>query len=305
MIWGWLANSLAAVENGARQVECTVNGIGERAGNASMEEIVMSVRTRKDLFSLQTGIHTEEIFRSSQLLTNLTGMAVQRNKAIVGANAFAHEAGIHQDGVLKNPQTYEIMTPESVGIQKSTLVLGKHSGRHALGKRYNELGYKLSRDELNKAYTAFTKIADKKKEVYDADLIAIIQDEITEIPETFIFSSIQIVSGTSMTPTAMVELLKDKEVLRDSAIGDGPVDAACRAIDRITGMKGTLSNYALHAVTTGKDAVGEVLVQVDYKGRSYSGRGASTDVVESSAKAYLNAMNSILYAQKKFSKKRK
>lgn len=300
-----VANSLAAVESGARQVECTINGIGERAGNASLEEIVMSVRTRKDLFSMQTGIHTEEIYRSSQLLTNLTGMAVQRNKAIVGANAFAHEAGIHQDGVLKNPQTYEIMTPESVGIQKSTLVLGKHSGRHALGKRYSELGYKLSREDLNKAYVAFTRIADKKKEVYDADLIAIIQDEITEIPETYSFSSMQIVSGTTMTPTATVKLLRDKQVLQDSAIGDGPVDAACRAIDRITGMKGKLSNYALHAVTTGKDAVGEVLVQVEYKGRCYSGRGASTDVVESSAKAYLNAMNSILYTQEKVSKKRK
>ena len=289
-----VANSIAAVQNGARQVECTINGIGERAGNASLEEIVMAIRTRKDLLPLKINIHTSEIYRSSQLLSNITGMYVQRNKAIVGANAFAHEAGIHQDGMLKHAQTYEIMTPESVGYPQSLLVLGKHSGRHALEKRYAELGYKLSKEELNKAYELFTGLADKKKEVYDADLIAIIQDEITTISETYVFEGIQIFSGSRLTPTATVRIRKGKKIIEDSSIGDGPVDAACRAIDRITKVKAKLVDYSIKGVTKGKDAMGEVLVQVEYENTSYVGRAASTDVVEASAKAYLNAVNRIL-----------
>ena len=290
-----VANSIAAVQNGARQVESTINGIGERAGNASMEEFVMALNTRNNLLDLETGVVTTEIFRSSQLLSNLTGMMVQRNKAIVGANAFAHEAGIHQDGMLKNKQTYEIMTPESVGIPKSALVLGKHSGRHALGERYKELGYELSKEDLELAYKSFTRLADKKKEIYDADLIAIVQDEISEIPEAYEFESLQVVSGSEITPTATVRIRQGKTVQVDSAVGDGPVDAACKAIDRITGIQGKLNSYSIHAVTKGKDALGEVLIQVEYKNRSYAGRGASTDVIEASAKAYLNAINRIVY----------
>lgn len=293
-----VANSIAAVQHGARQVETTINGIGERAGNASLEEFVMALNTRKDIFGLETRVNTTEIFRSSQMLTSLTGMMVQRNKAIVGANAFAHEAGIHQDGMLKDKRTYEIMTPESVGIPKSELVLGKHSGRHALGQRYRELGYELDKPELEIAYKSFTKLADKKKEIYDADLIAIVQDEITEIPQVFEFQSCQVVSGTEITPTATIKLKQADQNLTDSAVGDGPVDAVCKAIDRITGITGKLSSYSIHAVTQGKDALGEVLIQIVYEDRSYTGRGASTDIIEASAKAYINAVNRIIHAVK-------
>jgi len=298
-----VANSIAALTNGAQQVECTVNGIGERAGNASLEEIVMAVHTRKDLFRMKMRINTREIYKSSQLLCHLTGMQVQRNKAIVGANAFAHEAGIHQHGMIKNATTYEIMTPQSVGIPESKLVLGKHSGRHALAKRYTELGYELTKDQLNQAYHAFTNLADKKKSIYDADLIAILQDEVVDIPETYKFKNIQVFSGTSLTPTATVLIKKGDETIQDSAIGDGPVDAACKAIDRITGIQGKLIDYSIQAVTTGKDAMGEVHIRMEYNGGSYVGRSASTDVVEASAKAYLNAINHALYAKGKNKKK--
>ena len=293
-----VANSIAAVENGARQVETTINGIGERAGNASMEEFVMALKTRKNLLGLDTGVVTTEIYRSSQLLTSLTGMTVQRNKAIVGDNAFAHEAGIHQDGMLKNKQTYEILTPESVGIPKSSLVLGKHSGRHALNERYKALGYELSKQELETAYQSFTKLADKKKEIYDADLIAIVQDEISEIPEIYEFESLQVVSGTEITPTATIKLKQGDTSLMDSAVGDGPVDAAFKAIDRITGIQGKLVNYSIHAVTKGKDALGEVLIQVEHNNRSFAGRGASTDIIEASAKAYIHAINRVVHTGK-------
>jgi 2-isopropylmalate synthase len=300
-----VANSIAAVQNGARQVETTINGIGERAGNASLEEFVMALNTRKDIFGLETHVNTTEIFRSSQLLTSLTGMMVQRNKAIVGANAFAHEAGIHQDGMLKDKRTYEIMTPESVGIPKSELILGKHSGRHALSQRYRELGYELDKEELEIAYKSFIKLADKKKEIYDADLIAIVQDEITEIPQTFEFHSCQVVSGTEITPTATIKLKQGDRELMDSAVGDGPVDAVCRAVDRITGITGKLSAYSIHAVTQGKDALGEVLVQIEYENRFYAGRGASTDIIEASAKAYINAVNRIIHTEIKEDESRK
>ncbi|NQT26713.1 2-isopropylmalate synthase [candidate division KSB1 bacterium] len=292
-----VANSLAAIQNGARQVECTINGIGERAGNASLEEFVMVLRTRKSLLDLDCNINTREIYRSSQLLSNLTGIKVQRNKAIVGENAFAHEAGIHQDGMLKNPQTYEIMTPESVGISESSLVLGKHSGRHALTKRYKELGYELSKSELDKAYQTFTHLADKKKLVYDADLIAIVRDEISKIPEAYLMESVQVLSGSHLTPTATVRLKINDEVYEDSAIGDGPVDAACKAIDRITNISGKLVHYSIQAVTIGKDAMGEVLIKLEHENRQYNGQAASTDVIEASAKAYLSAVNRIIYTK--------
>jgi len=290
-----VSNSISALQNGARQVECTMNGIGERAGNASLEEIVMALYTRKDHLKLRSDVVTTEIYRSSQLLSRLTGIPVQRNKAIVGDNAFAHEAGIHQHGVMKHALTYEIMTPESVGVPKSTLVLGKHSGRHALEKRYKELGFELSREALEKAYHTFTQLADKKKTIYDADLIAIAEDGLSHVPELFSLVGIQVISGSKTTPTATLQIRKGEKILEDSSIGDGPVDAACRAIDRITNMKNKLVQYSLNAITEGKDAMGEVLVQIEHDGSTFFGRSTSTDVVEASAKAYLNAVNRAVY----------
>jgi len=294
-----VANSIAAVQSGARQVECTINGIGERAGNASLEEVVMILQTRKDLFGFKTNVNTTEIYRSSQLLTHLTGMAVQRNKAIVGANAFAHEAGIHQAGVMKHARTYEIMTPQSVGISESSLVLGKHSGRHALAKRYVELGYNLTKSELDRAYNEFKNLADKKKEIYDGDLIAIVEDKVNDIPATYILENLQVTSGTQLIPTATVKLRCGGKIMEDSSVGDGPVDAACKAIDRITHVQAKLINYSIQAVTKGKDAMGEVLVRIEYHDSSYAGKAASTDIVEASVLAYLNAINQIIYHEKR------
>ncbi|MDD8019354.1 MAG: 2-isopropylmalate synthase [Bacteroidota bacterium] len=286
-----VANSLAGVLNGARQVECTVNGIGERAGNASLEEIAMAVRTRSEAMNVTTNINTDEIYKSSKLLVSLTGMHIQRNKAIVGDNAFAHEAGIHQDGMLKNAITYEIMTPQSVGIKHSTLVLGKHSGRHALKQRYAELGYNLSHEEIEKAYTVFTKIADEKKQIFDDDLVAILQDEISAMNETYKLETFQVTSGLNLVPTATVGLKKGSEFFQDSATGDGPVDAAYRAIERITGISVELLDYSIKSVAWGRDAIGEVFVKIAIDGYVFNGRSASTDVITGSVKAYLNAIN--------------
>ncbi len=291
-----VANSLAAVANGACQVECTVNGIGERAGNASLEEVAMSLAVRRDLFRETSGVNTHEIFRTSRLLCSLTGTTVQRNKAIVGENAFAHEAGIHQHGVMCHAETYEIMTPESVGVPESTLVLGKHSGRHALGKRYKELGYTLGKEELNTAYDSFKALADKKKAIYDADLIAIIESTVHDVPETYVLDNLQVISGSTLTPTATVQLRCGDDVTQDSSIGDGPVDAVFRAVDRITGQIFSLVSYSLNAVSKGKDAIGEVTLRIKQNGHSFSGRGASTDVVEASARAYLDAVNRAVHA---------
>ncbi len=292
-----VANSIAALRKGAKQVECTINGIGERAGNASLEEIVMALRTRKDILGYDTNIHTQDIYRTSQLLCHLTGMEVQRNKAIVGANAFAHEAGIHQHGVIKNAMTYEIMTPESVGIPKSNLVLGKHSGRHALEKRYKELGFELSKDQLNKIYRIFTDVADRKRVVYDADLMALLQSNLSDVPEFYTLEDLHVLSGNNLTPTATVTLRKGDNIIKDSATGDGPVDAVYRAIERITSMSGELNSYSIKSVTRGKDALGEVFIQVDFEGVTYGSTAASTDVVEASAKAYLSALNIAYYAK--------
>ena len=286
-----VANSLAGIMNGARQVECTVNGIGERAGNASLEEIAMAIKTRHETLGFETNVNAEEIYKSSRLLTTLTGMHVQRNKAIVGENAFAHEAGIHQDGVLKNPLTYEIMTPQTVGIKHSTLVLGKHSGRHALKQRYSELGYELLHDELDSVYKLFTKIADEKKDIFDDDLIAILQDEISSMKSLYTLENLQVTSGLNVVPTAMVGLKRNDEILQDSATGDGPVDAAYRAIERITGISGQLLDYSIKSVSWGHDAIGEVFVKIAIDGYVFNGRSASTDVITGSVKAYLNAIN--------------
>jgi 2-isopropylmalate synthase len=294
-----VANSLAAIRNGARQVECTVNGIGERAGNASLEELVMALRTRKQTLGVDTRVQTEEIYKSSRLLSTLTGMMVQRNKAIVGANAFAHEAGIHQDGMLKSRITYEIMTPQSVGIKHSTLILGKHSGRHALKQRYAELGYQLSADELEQAYQTFCTVADQKKDIFDDDLIAILEDRGSTAEELYHLENIQVLSGTNLRPTATVEIrYRDKRIV-DSATGDGPVDAAYKAIERITGMTGKLTEYTIKSVTFGHDAIGEVFVRVDFGGIHFNGRAVSTDVITGSAKAYLEALNRAVLAQKR------
>ena len=290
-----VANSLAAIQNGARQVECTINGIGERAGNASLEEIVMALRVRKEKLGFSTGIVSEEIYKSSHLLSNLTGLMVQANKAIVGKNAFAHEAGIHQDGVLKQALTYEIMTPQSVGVPTNNIVLGKHSGRHALLKRYEALGYTLGKEELDRAYMLFTKLADKKKSIYDEDLLAIVHDGFRIIPERYHLKYVHASGGNQAIATATVRLSRDEEFLVDSAVGDGPVEAIYRAIDKITGISGRLIDYSVHAVSSGKDAVGEVFVHVSFDGQSFSGKAASSDIIDASARAYLNAVNKAIH----------
>ena len=290
-----VANSLTAIVNGARQVECTINGIGERAGNASLEEIVMALRTRRDFFEADTRVKTEEIFKTSRLLSHITGIHVQPNKAIVGENAFAHEAGIHQDGVLKEKLTYEIMRPEDIGRPSNKLVLGKHSGRHALAARFKDLGVDLAGPDLDRAFKAFKNLADRKKEVYDEDLMAIVTDEAAQGPAGYELEYLHVISGTSVVPSATVKLKKDGQVFQDSGVGDGPVDAVLNAIDAVTGMKGRLQDYSLRAATSGKDAIGEVSMKVDFDGTMVWGKGASTDVIEASARAYLSAVNRVTH----------
>jgi len=295
-----VANSLAAVQNGARQIECTINGLGERAGNASQEEIVMAINTRKDRFpGLTTSIDTKEIYKTSRLVSKLTGIPVQPNKAIVGSNAFSHEAGIHQDGMLKKRTTYEIMRPEDIGIKGTRLVLGKHSGRHAFANRLSSLGYKLKEKDLKEAFHRFKVLADKKKQVFDEDIITIIQDDITEIPRDYKLEYTHITSGTDIVPQATVKLKHKGKISQKSSSGDGPVDACYKAIDKITRIKGKLLDYSLKAVTSGKDAVGEVTILAKFGKETMSGRGASTDVVEASVKAYVNAINKVVYRKKK------
>ncbi len=296
-----VANSLAAVQNGARQVECTVNGIGERAGNAALEELVMAIKTRPDFFTgFELGLNTREIVKSSRLVSRMSSMVVQRNKAIVGENAFAHASGIHQDGVLKKRETYEIMDPEEVGWGKTELPLTKHSGRAAVAARLRHLGFKLSDADVGAIFSRFKEIGDKKKFVYDDDLTALVGGHITEVPETWSLDYLHVTSGNHTVPTATVRLKKlaDKktpELLQDAGIGDGPVDAALKAIDRLTHTRGRLLEYSLRAVSAGKDALGEVTVKVNFgDGSLVPGKGASTDVIEASARAYLNAVNQYL-----------
>jgi 2-isopropylmalate synthase len=290
-----VANSLAAIMEGAGQVECTVNGIGERAGNASLEEIVMGLRTRTDFYRADTAIRTEEILKSSRLVSNITGMVVQPNKAIVGANAFAHASGIHQDGLLKEKTTYEIMRPESIGLGKSTLVMGKLSGRHAFRKRLEELGYTLTDEEVNKAFERFKKLADQKKEVYEEDLEVIISEELQTVPEIYTLKSLHVQSGTERVPTAEIELEIDGKAVRQVGKGDGPVDAAYRTIAVMTKTKSTLLAYVVKAITGGTDAQGEVMVKVEEGSKAVTGHGADTDIIVASAKAYLNALNKLAY----------
>jgi 2-isopropylmalate synthase len=293
-----VANVLAAIRNGAEQVECTVNGIGERAGNCSMEEVVMALRTRKDFFGADTRITTEEIMRTSRLVTKITGITVQPNKAIVGANAFAHESGIHQDGLLKERTTYEIMRPESIGLVKTNLVLGKHSGRHAFRDRLKQMGYELSDDDLNKAFERFKRVADQKKEVFDEDLEAIVSDEIQQIQEVYLLKDLHAESGIGITPTATVEMEVNGKAQKRTGTGDGPVDAVYRTIAHITGTKSRLEAYLVKGITGGTDALGEVTVKIEEAGKKIAGHGAATDIIVASAKAYVNALNKLEYWKK-------
>jgi 2-isopropylmalate synthase len=291
-----VANSLAAVLNGARQVECTINGLGERAGNASLEEIVMSIKTRNDIFkNIKTDINTKEIFKTSRLVSKLTGMPVQPNKAIVGANAFAHESGIHQDGVLKERITYEIMRPEDVGVTGTNLVLGKHSGRHAFKERLKALGFVLKEDQVEKAFERFKLLADKKKEIFDEDLETIIDEEISKIPEELKLVHFNIISGDRIKPAATIAIKYKGKAYESSSVGDGPVDACYKAIDNVIKIGGKLLDYQIRSVTSGKDALGEVSVKIGTKTSVVSGRGASTDIIEASIKAYINAVNKLLH----------
>jgi len=289
-----VANSLAAILSGARQVECTINGLGERAGNASLEEIVMAIHTRQDAFKgMTTSINTKEIYKTSRLVSKLTGMSVQSNKAIVGANAFAHEAGIHQDGVLKERTTYEIIRPEDVGFGESKLVLGKHSGRHAVAERLKNLGFKLGSEQMDKAFERFKVLADKKKEIFDEDLETIMDEELSRAGEKFRLDHFYISSGDEIKPSATIKLKFKGKISEATSTGDGPVDACYKAIDKITGSSGKLLDYQIRSITSGKDAIGEVSVKVLFKGNVVSGRGASTDIIEASIKAYINAVNKI------------
>ncbi|MDR0875671.1 MAG: 2-isopropylmalate synthase [Clostridiales Family XIII bacterium] len=295
-----VANSLEAVCGGARQIECTVNGIGERAGNAAMEEIIMALYVRGNIYDVTTNIKTTEITRSSSLLTNITGVKVQPNKAVVGENAFAHEAGIHQHGVLAKAETYEIMTPASVGLKVSNLVLGKHSGKHAFRDRLTALGYSLSEKELASAFTSFKELADRKKSVYDKDIEALIAKEAVQVPKTFTLDTFVINSGNTITATATISLNRDGKQIEKVARGSGPIDAAFKSIDKIVGRQLKLDDYQIDAVSEGEDALGDARVVLSNEnGGKYSGRGLSTDVIEASIKAYVNAINKMYYEEKK------
>jgi 2-isopropylmalate synthase len=288
------ANSLSAILAGARQVHCTINGLGERAGNASLEEVVMALKTRKDVFGdFFTQINTKEIYRTSRLVSNLTDFVVPPNKAIVGRNAFRHESGIHQDAVLKKRSTYEIMDPHDVGISSSQLVLGKHSGRHAFSDRLKKMGFNLDDKQLNQAFIRFKDMADKKKDIYDDDLRIIVEDEIRVIRPVWKLESFEVSSGTKIKPKAAVSLGKKGKLLTAQSSGDGPVDACFKALDKITNLKAKLEDFRLEAVTSGKDALGQVSLKLNTRGRVVSGRGSSTDIVEAAIKAYLDAINKL------------
>ena len=287
------ANSLAAVLAGANQVECTVNGIGERAGNASLEEIAMTIDTRADFMNCYTDIKLSEITKVSRLVSHLTGMVVQPNKAIVGRNAFWHASGIHQDGVLKKRQTYEIMDPKKIGLSGSQLMLGKLSGKHALAVRVKKLGFQLSLKELDQAFAQFKALADKKKYIFDEDLEAILQNEIAKIPETWKLVSMKVVSETGVKPRAGIKLSYKGKIREAVSNGDGPVDACYKAIEKIVGSHAQVAHYGLQSVTSGKDALGEVIVKLEIQGKEVTGRGTSTDIIEASVRAYLFALNKV------------
>jgi 2-isopropylmalate synthase len=289
-----VANSLAGVAAGARQIECTINGLGERAGNAALEEIVMALKTRRDAIPYSTGIATENIMKTSRLVSAVTGFLVQNNKAIVGANAFAHEAGIHQDGVLKHAGTYEIMTPKSVGLAESNLVLGKHSGRHAFRKKLKELGFDLGDNAVEDSFVRFKDLADKKKDVYDEDIMALVDDEVVRVNDRIRFVSLYVICGSKGPPSADLELEIDGKIDATQATGDGPVDATFNGIKALFPHEAGLQLYQVHAVTKGTDAQAEVTVRLEEAGRSVNGQGADTDTLVASARAYVNALNKLL-----------
>ncbi|MGA1875602.1 MAG: 2-isopropylmalate synthase [bacterium] len=294
-----VANSLAGIRNGARQVECTMNGIGERAGNASLEEIVMGVLTRKEHFQLSHSIQTKELYRTSHLVAYAFGMTIPRSKAIVGSNAFAHSSGIHVDGVLKDRLTYEIINPEEVGFPQSRVILTARTGRHGLKHRLKELGYPpFSQERLEKVYGRFLEVADKKQIIYDEDLVSIMENEIDTIPETYLLEFLQVISGTNVIPTATVKIKKmengNETLILESALGDGPVDATYKAIDKAIGLQPKLEEYTIRSVTSGGSALGEVMVSLFKDGRKVFGHGSSTDVVEASARAYVNGFNKLV-----------
>ncbi len=286
-----VANSLAAIANGAGQVECTINGIGERAGNCSMEEVVMALKTRKDFFRAGTGINTREIIRTSRLVSKITGIPVQPNKAIVGANAFAHESGIHQDGLLKEKTTYEIMRPEDVGLQSTKLVMGKHSGRHAFKTRLKELGYALKQEDLDNLFERFKRLADQKKDIYDEDLETLVSEATAKTPELYSLVDLSITSGLAQRPTAMIKMKIGDEIFDRMEHGDGPVDATYKAIVAITRTKSTLRKFDVKSITGGTDALGEVSVSLEEEGRVVRGNGSDTDIIVAAAKAYIDALN--------------
>ncbi len=293
------ANSLAGVLNGASQIECTINGIGERAGNTALEEVVMAIATRPDIYNAATSINTHEIMKTSRLVSHITGSPVQPNKAIVGANAFAHEAGIHQDGILKKRDTYEIMDAESIGLKENKLVLGKHSGRHAFLSKLKEMGFELMKDDAQRAFERFKMMADQKKEMLEEDLEAIVADEIYHAPEIYSLKYVHIVSGNMTRPTATVQLEKEGDVLEKSEMGAGPVDAVYKAISHLIGEPIVLVDYTIQSITGGTDALGDVTVRIRDNDRIFTGRGSSLDILVASSKAYLQAINKMLFARKR------
>jgi 2-isopropylmalate synthase len=290
-----VANSLAAVSAGARQIECTINGIGERAGNCSLEEVVMALKTRSEYFGLHTGIDTTRLYPTSRLVAGITGMQVPRNKAVVGENAFAHEAGIHQHGMLQHHSTYEIMRPEDVGLSRSNLVLGKHSGRHAFRDRVRQLGFEVDEFETNRAFQEFKKLADRKKEIYDGDIEAIILNVDSASNGPWFLEGLQVSSGTSRKSSATVDLRDEcGQAVEKTASADGPAEAVFSALELATGVDPVLRNFDLHSATIGEDAQGEATVIVEYNGQTYRGHGTSTDIVEAGGRAYLEVINRIL-----------
>jgi 2-isopropylmalate synthase len=293
-----VANSLSAVLEGARQIECTINGIGERAGNCALEEIVMALRTRNDFYHLHTGIDTKLLFPASRKVAHVTGIQVQRNKAIVGQNAFAHEAGIHQHGMLKHRETYEIMRPEDVGISKTELVLGKHSGKHALRDRILQLGYHLTDEQLQQVFDQFKTLADRKKTVYDADIEALCETALHSGPSLWTLETMTCNSGSGTIPMAAVCLWhREGRIVKDAAIGDGPIDAVFKTMERITGIEVTLKDFRIRSVTVGEDAQGEAHIEAEYLGKTINGRAVSTDIIEASAQAFLQVINRIALKQ--------
>ncbi|HQK92185.1 MAG TPA: 2-isopropylmalate synthase [Armatimonadota bacterium] len=298
-----VANSLAAVEHGAQQVECTINGLGERAGNASLEEIVMALKVREDLYDASTGVNTRQLYPTSRLVSSLTGIAVQPNKAIVGDNAFAHEAGIHQHGVLQAAETYEIMDARSIGRAESQLVLGKHSGRHAFERHLRELGYELGHDDLNRAFYQFKELADKKKQVSDRDIEFVVADAVAGAPEALHLEYLHVATGMDIVPTATVRLLRNGQPVQEARTGVGSVDAVYRAIAKLSGVKHQLVDFTVQSVTGGTDALADVTVRVSWRNRVFTGRGSSMDVIEASAKAYVQAVNRVLLARDQAAKR--